>query len=383
MNRLDPDWHADLRGEPLRAKMFTPELAARIRAQAEAESVRSARTTNASTRRALYIGAAASCLAVILLLALQQDRVTLLEQIVVGDSSVQPGEPVSAAGGGQDAAITGSATGTEARSETGEDGATPEEPSSAGSDGAGQPAEPGQPAEAADPGAVEPDATSEPDAADKAGKTDDAARAAPDDSRFRYPVGSKYPRLMVKEPNREDWQLLVDLTHPNRQYEVIFEDFVDDRRWLIVSRVMTEKGDELRGRLMVDEMAWELDGWQWSGSLEFESGSLRNSDKRVIASWMGFGPKESAIEIFMGFLLDPDIVRIRVTDHRDDVHEAKLFPDARGVTLWYARTPEQPYHSDYVVEGWDAEGNMVYSKPLKDHALHVGHKENPDAEAQP
>ena len=383
MNRPEPDWHADLRGEPLRAKMFTPELAARIRAQAEAESVRSARTTNASTRRALYIGAAASCLAVILLLALQQDRVTLLEQIVVGDSSVQPGEPVSAAGGGQDAAITGSATGTEARSETGEDGATPEEPSSAGSDGAGQPAEPGQPAEAADPGAVEPDATSEPDAADKAGKTDDAARAAPDDSRFRYPVGSKYPRLMVKEPNREDWQLLVDLTHTNRQYEVIYEDFVDDRRWLIVSRVMTEKDDELRGRLLVDEMAWELDGWQWSGSLEFESGSLRNSDKRVIASWMGFGPKESAIEIFMGFLLDPDIVRIRVTDHRDDVHEAKLFPDARGVTLWYARTPEQPYHSDYVVEGWDAEGNMVYSKPLTDHALHVGHKENPDAEAQP
>ena len=374
MRQPEPDWYAELRSEPLRVRTFTPELADRIRA----EAVRSAKAKAASPHRTWYYGALAGCLAAVLLLVVQLYNLTP-DSLYIGSRTGGQGDSISAAGGGDDAAA-----GPAAPAEAPGIGSIAR---NAEDDGAN--ANPPDLAESAAPSGMFEfiETAGKPDAAlESAGSTDsadsgDSGDYAGDvlaDSPIRYAVWAQTPMLTVKEPTPEEWQLLIDATDPDRNYQFLAESLVDDRWRLIMSRNLTASGDALRGKLKMYLMHWSMGGWMWDSAVGLEPDNLRAAEDRVITGWMEFGPDEQKIKIFMGFLLDPDIVGVRVKDEQGDVYEAKLFPEPEGVTIWYAYTRD-PGGKGYTVEGLDAEGNAVYRKPLVSRAL--GPKAGPDADA--
>jgi hypothetical protein len=356
MNRPDLEGDVlDLRGEPLRVKMFTPELAARIRARAAAEAARSTGANAAMARRTLYFGVMAGCLAVILLIAIRQDRLALPGP-AVGDSSVavEPGGPVSGAGGGLDAAETGSATGTAAQAET-DPGGTAEGAASAGGDGSGHPAEAAEPEEAIGPA--------------ESGEAAESGDSAPADSRIQYTPWHKTPTLTVREPTGEEWQMLIDVSYPRERTEYRGEASYGAVRRVIFSSKMTKVGEALYGEVAVYEFEWEAVGWQRSARWGYTpSDNLKEAESGAITASAGFGPEDASIDLLAGFVLDPEIVRMRVTDDRGDVHEAQMYPETDGVRSWFVATPERPRGS-YRIQGFDAEGNVRYETTAGWHSM--------------
>jgi len=348
MRLPDPDWYAALKDGPLRRRMFTPELAARIRE----EAVRGAREQAGSHRRLLWFGSLAACLAAFLLIAVHQDRLTLPGSISedFGYSSPGQGHPVTASGGGHDAAdgpprkpaeADGGGTEPEGRTavhtETGENGESAEDAGTEGGTGA-----------------------------DESGSSADAVASDQTDGRIQYTDHGKTPILKVSEPSLEEWQLLIDALKPGRESVVLDVEAVgaDKKRRLILSRQLRSAGGALFGDVRVDEVEWGVGGWRnWASVSHVPGDNLMDTDARVITGWFGIGPQDKSIDIFMGFLLDPEIVSMRVRDHRNEVYEAKLFHETEGVRIWYAHTPEQP-RGRYVIEGLDANGNIVFEEPL-------------------
>lgn len=309
MNRPDPDWYEDLRGEPLRSRMFTPELASRIRA----EAVRMKPAGSALSRRVQYIGAAAGCLAAVLLLALQQDR---LPWFALPDGkSVFEAKPESVY------TLDGSGKSVSER----ELAAAGGEPGDSGYD-----------------------------------RTGSAGGGAWSDD----------PRLIVKNPTLNEWQAFIDELYPQRQrMEVFNEESIDDGRRIVLSRKITAVDDAVHAVIAAYEFEWNFNGWQQRVGMTYTPlDNLQDSDEAVLTGWFGSGPDEQGYDIFMGFILDPGITAMRVTDHLGETYEARLFKDMEGVTAWFAMTPVQERRL-YEVEGLDKDGNVVYSKSHHSHSL--------------
>jgi hypothetical protein len=304
MNRPDPDWYADLKGEPLRVRMFTPELAARIHEKA----VRKAAMSEAPlSRRALVFGALAGCLAAIMLLAVQQNLLPW-PGLAVDNSSVEMGVHTSTAGGGRDAATETNDAGT-----------------------------------ANEPEHVETDSAS---------------------SETGSPFRSEIPTLRVEDPTLTEWQTLLDVSYPELQTEILHMESVGDGRQIVLSRNITVIDDVLHGVLAANKFVWKGDGWQRSGlSAYTDQINMKDTEFQVITRGWSIGANEQYIDGFMGFVLDPAITRVHVRDHLGNVHEAKLFPEAEGVTTWFVITPE-PSRRQYVVEGLDENGNVVYGESI-------------------
>lgn len=330
MNQPEPDWYAELKGEPLRSRMFTPELAARIRTKA-------VRKTEAkiqpSLRRVLNFGVMAGCMAVILLLAVQLNRLSPPDP-AIGSTSMNSGINASAAGGGH-GTPTGSPT---APAETG--------------------------------GGVKAAEETEDDRSIDTGESVEAVEADPTDGKIRYARDSDIPTLMVAEPTLEEWQMLIDASYPELRTEILHEESVGDGRRLILSRKLTAVGEAVHGVVAADEFVREGDGWQRKTRLTYTPpDNLKNSGAGMLTGNLGIiGPGKKIIGIFMGFVLDPAITRVRVKDHLDGAYEAKLFPDAEGVTVWFARTPEQE-HRRYMIEGLDEDGNVADWATLNWHSM--------------
>ena len=351
MRQPEPAWYADLRDEPLRVRMFTPELADRIRR----EAVRNAKEMKAAPyRRMALLGAAACCLAAVLLIAVRQDRFSL-PGVVIGNSgssgisTVDQGGSVSAEGGGQDV-LAGS----------------PQAP--AETDGAGTPQGHTGADEREQPGADGGEAPKDREKAESGGEGAAEGSANQDkDSLLQYADSGKITILKVAEPTLDEWQLLIDALKPGRESVVLEVEEVEgsQKRRLILSRKLTAADGTLRGDVRVDEVEWGVNGWRNGTSVWYTpEENLLDTDARVLISTFGIGPHDSSIDIFMGFLLDPDIVSMRVRDERDEVYEAKLFPEENGLRIWYARTPEQPRSNITWIEGLDANGNVIYEQKL-------------------
>lgn len=345
MRLPDPDWYAALKGEPFRKRMFTPELAARIRVAA----VHGTGANSGAYRRLLRLGSLAACLSVFLLFLVHQDRLTLPGSDIegFGHSSAGRGDPVTASGGGLDAA----AGSPRKPAGTNGGGTAPEGKGTAGHAATGETGE-----HVAEGGTD----------ADASGPSADAAASDPAEGRIQYTDQANTPILTVSEPSLEEWRLLVDALKPGRESAVLDVTAVgdDEKRRLIMSRQLRSAGGALFGDVRVDEVEWEGSGWRNRASVwHVPSDNLLDTDAGVIIGWFGIGPHEESIEIFTGFLLDPEIVSMRVRDHRNEVYEAKLFQETEDVRIWYAHTPEQP-RGRYVIEGLDANGNVVFEEPL-------------------
>jgi hypothetical protein len=359
MNRPDPDWYAaDLKGEPLRVNMFTTELAARIRA--EAEAVRQAGSKTPVVRRYLYFGAVAGCLAAILLMAIQQDRLAL-PGLAVGDSAVELDGRLSSSDGGQDA-VTGSAT---VPAEA--DGGAAAEGTADGRADTGKPGEDIEPAKTID--SSEPVKVIDSDAPIDGRETIDPDNIAPADNRIRYSAGHEIPALVVREPTGEEWQMLIDVSYPRERTEYRGEESYGALRRLIFSSKMTAVGEELYGEVAVYEFELKAAGWQRSARWGYTpSDNLKGVESGVITASAGFGPEDKSIDLLAGFVLDLKIVRMSVTDERGEVYEARMFPETDGVRSWFVSTPEQP-RGRYLVQGFDEKGNVLYETTSGWHSM--------------
>jgi len=303
MKRPDFDWDADLSGEPLRRRMFTPELAARIRAAAEAEAFRQTGAKTAYLRRVMHFCAMTGCLSAAFLLAMHLNGLTPVNPAVRGSS------------GEMEAVTVGEA-----------ESARVSKP-------------------AAEPSAAYPSAET----------SDDAAR-------------TRLSTLNVLEPS-EVWRILFDQSYPFSGLEMLFGESVGDGRYLMVSSKITTKDDSLYGEVSVNLFVLKQDGWHWESRMSYTlPGYLRFGESRVLTGWFSLTPEEHRIDIFTGFLTDPDIAAIRVVDDQDGVYEAKLFPASGGVKIWFARTPERT-NRRYKVEGLDWDGNVVYVEYLNWHSM--------------